>query len=339
MYLVCFCGDVDLLRVSSSPVNLYAVLSSQLKCAHLVPAKAPLPEEAIFNRNKTATERRCIARKAQHKECQIAKRDRNDNRIKRRKAGERGVSSDEDPLPEPLWSGDVASTPVDWSDMSRSSSSSPPCGAEVSPSRRPQAATRDKNVGSSSRQAAHPAREDQRKVRVCAEPSRTGVTGSQSAAPCQAYPPRRSEERPTLACQLYDGSDHPDSDSLQRRRSRGKSADSVSAPSAPQVMESGATPWCLQPLLIQGGGAPDVHVSLVVGGDQGPTLAVVEAGGSAPEQSVERVAAVEAAVWSGAAPKSVGSKRAAPEQGSKHAAPKQGSSGRPAKKPWVRSKM
>jgi hypothetical protein len=46
-----------------------------LKCADLVPAKAPLPEEAIFNRNKAAVEKRCAARKAQHKKCQIAKRD------------------------------------------------------------------------------------------------------------------------------------------------------------------------------------------------------------------------------------------------------------------------
>jgi hypothetical protein len=52
-----------------------------LRCAHLVPAKAPLPEEAIFNRNKAAAERRCAVHKAQHKE-----RDQNDNRIKRQKA-------------------------------------------------------------------------------------------------------------------------------------------------------------------------------------------------------------------------------------------------------------
>jgi hypothetical protein len=31
---------------------------------HLVLAKAPLPEEAIFNRNKAAAERRQAARKA-----------------------------------------------------------------------------------------------------------------------------------------------------------------------------------------------------------------------------------------------------------------------------------
>jgi hypothetical protein len=109
---------------------------------------------------------------------QIAKRDRNDNHIKRRKAGELGVSSDEDPSPEPSWSGDVASAAVDWSDMSGSSSSSPPRGAEVSSSRQPQAAARDKTVGSSSRQAARPAREDQRTVRPRVAPSRTGAPPS-----------------------------------------------------------------------------------------------------------------------------------------------------------------
>jgi hypothetical protein len=106
-----------------------------LKYAHRVPAKAPLPEEAIFNQNKAAMEKRHAARKAQHKKHQIAKRNRNNNNIKRRKAGELGVSSDEDPSPEPLWSGDVASAAVDLSNMSGSSSSSPPRGTEVSSSR------------------------------------------------------------------------------------------------------------------------------------------------------------------------------------------------------------
>jgi hypothetical protein len=73
-----------------------------LKCAHLVPTKAPLPEEAIFNQNQAAAERRHAARKVQHKKRQIAKRDRNDDHNKRWKAGEQGVSSDEDPSPQPL---------------------------------------------------------------------------------------------------------------------------------------------------------------------------------------------------------------------------------------------
>jgi hypothetical protein len=154
-----------------------------VKCAYLVPAKAPFPEEAIFNRNKAAAKRRHAARKAQHKELQISKLDRNDNRIKRRKAGERGVSSDEDLSPEPSWSGDIASAAVDWSDKSGSSSSSPPRAIEVSSSRWPQTAARDKNVGSSSRQAARPAREDQRTDRPRVAPSRKGTSESQRAAP------------------------------------------------------------------------------------------------------------------------------------------------------------
>jgi hypothetical protein len=52
-----------------------------------VPAKVPLPEEAIFKRNQATAERQRAARKEQHKEKEIAKRDRNDNHIKRRKAG------------------------------------------------------------------------------------------------------------------------------------------------------------------------------------------------------------------------------------------------------------
>jgi hypothetical protein len=39
----------------------------QLKCAHLVPAKAPHPEETIFNQKKAAAEERRAACKAQHK--------------------------------------------------------------------------------------------------------------------------------------------------------------------------------------------------------------------------------------------------------------------------------
>jgi hypothetical protein len=126
---------------------LFAFLSLQLKRTHLVSAKAPLSEEAIFNRNKAAAERWRAARKAQHKERHIAKRDRNDDRIKRWKVGERGVSSDEDPSPEPSWSGAAPSAAVDWSEMLGSSSSSPSCATEVSSSRRPQTAARDKNVG------------------------------------------------------------------------------------------------------------------------------------------------------------------------------------------------
>jgi hypothetical protein len=107
---------------------------SQLKCAHFVPAKVPLPEEAIFNRNKAAAERRQAARKAQHKESEIAKRDRIDNHIKRQKAREHDVSSNEDPSPEPTWTGDEPSTVVDESDMSGLSTPSPPHMVEVTSS-------------------------------------------------------------------------------------------------------------------------------------------------------------------------------------------------------------
>jgi hypothetical protein len=62
----------------------------------------------------------------QHKEQEITKRDWNDNRIKRRKVGERDVSSNEDPSLESSWSGDVTCVAVDWSDMSGSSTSLPP---------------------------------------------------------------------------------------------------------------------------------------------------------------------------------------------------------------------
>jgi hypothetical protein len=78
-----------------------SALVFQLKCTHLVPAKVPLPEEAIFKCNQVAAERRRATRKAQHKEQEIVKRDWNDDYIKRRKVGEHNVSSDEDSSPAP----------------------------------------------------------------------------------------------------------------------------------------------------------------------------------------------------------------------------------------------
>jgi hypothetical protein len=98
--------------------------------------------------------------------------------------------------------------------MPGSSSSSPPRSAEVSSSRRPEAAGRDKTVGSSSRQAAPLVQVDQRSVRSRAAPSGMGAFEPQRPAPRQADPPRRSEERPASSRQLYDGLDRPDSDSL-----------------------------------------------------------------------------------------------------------------------------
>jgi hypothetical protein len=68
--------------------DLGVFLLLQLKCTHLVPAKAPVLEEAILNQNQAAVERRRAARKAQHKKRQTTKRDRNDNLNKRHKAGE-----------------------------------------------------------------------------------------------------------------------------------------------------------------------------------------------------------------------------------------------------------
>jgi hypothetical protein len=44
--------------------DLDAFLLWQLKCGHLLPAKAPLPEEAIFNQNQATTEKRRVACKA-----------------------------------------------------------------------------------------------------------------------------------------------------------------------------------------------------------------------------------------------------------------------------------
>jgi hypothetical protein len=130
-----------------------------------VPVKAPLSEEAIFKRNQVAAEKRRAASKAQHKEQEIAKRDRNNDIIKRHKAGESDISSDEDPSPTPTWSRDEPCTAVDWSDMLGSSTSSPPRAVEVTSLRWPEPAAREGGTSSSSRSGARPVREDQRVTR------------------------------------------------------------------------------------------------------------------------------------------------------------------------------
>jgi hypothetical protein len=53
---------------------------------------------------------------------------------------------------------------------------------------------------------------------------------------------------------------------LKRCRSRAKSTNSASTSSAPHEVDSGTARRRLQSLLIQGGRAPDVHVSLVACG-------------------------------------------------------------------------
>jgi hypothetical protein len=166
--------------------------------------------------------------------------------------------------------------------MSGSSTSSPPRTTEVTSSRRPQSTVREKNTSSSSRSAARPARGDQRVVRPRVVPIGPGAPEARRDPPRQADPPRQSKERLSPSRNLFDGSDRPDVDSLQRRRSRVRSTGSASTPSAPQEADSAAALRRLQSLLIWGGGALDVHVSHVVGRGQGPTLAVAEVRRSAP---------------------------------------------------------
>jgi hypothetical protein len=176
-------------------------------------------------------------------------------------------------------------------------------------------------------------------TRSRATPSGTGAPESQRSAPRQADPLRRSEETPSSARHIYYGSERPNSDSLQRHRSRGRLLDLASTLIVPPVAEPSAAPRRLQLLLIRGGGAPEVHVSLVSSGGPGSSPASVEAGGSAPERAREGAAATEAASRSGAAPMTVGPQRAVPKQGSKRAAPELGLSDRPVKKARVRSRM
>jgi hypothetical protein len=141
------------------------------------------------------------------------------------------------------------------------------------------------------------------------------------------------------ARQNYDESERPDSDSLQRRRSRGRLSDLASTSTAPPVAELSTAPRRLQSLLIRREGAAEVHMSLVAGGGQGSSPTVVEAEGSAPEHARESVAANKAAGRSGAAPESARSRCTAPEQGPKRGSPRVGLVGSHGEKARVRSKM
>jgi hypothetical protein len=163
----------------------------------------------------------------------------------------------------------MASVAVDWRDMSGSFSSSPPRATEVSSSRQPQTAAREKNVGSSSRSAAHPAREDQWEVR-----SRVGRRGVESPT---------SSSQPSEAVGGATGSSPPTFRRLQPPR-LGLPAD---APVAGEVDRLGVDaeratgggfqrrPAAPSVIAYPGRPAPDLHISLVTGRGQGSTPVVV----------------------------------------------------------------
>jgi hypothetical protein len=217
-------------------------------------------------------------------EKEIVKRDRNDNRIKQRKAGERDISSNEDPSSELTWSGDEPSAAVDWSDMSGSSTPSPPHAVEVTSSRWPEPVACEKNVGLSSRLAARPVRGEQQVGHPRTAPGGSGTPEARRDPPRRDDLQRRSEEWAAPSRHLFDGSDRPDSDSLQRRPSRARSTSSALTLSAPQEADPGAAPRRFQSLIIRGGGALDVQVSLTAGRGQGPSLSAAEVRRTIPEQ-------------------------------------------------------
>jgi hypothetical protein len=103
------------------------------------------------------------------------------------------------------------------------------------------------------------------------------------------------------------------------------------------VAEPSAAPWCLLSLLIRGGRAPNIHVSLIAGGGHGPTPASWRPGG---QPLSERWRVLLPADRSGAALEAAGLKCTAPESaGLKRADLEQGLLDRLVKKARVRSKM
>jgi hypothetical protein len=86
-----------------------------LRSSGIIPAKPPLPQNAVRNHSKHATERRRPERKAKRKREEIAKSERNNHCAKLRQLKEIVVSSDEDPSPSLLCTGDKESANVDCS--------------------------------------------------------------------------------------------------------------------------------------------------------------------------------------------------------------------------------
>jgi hypothetical protein len=129
---------------------------------------------------------------------------------------------------------------VDWSDISGSSTPSPPRAVEVTSSQWPVPMAHEKNVGWSSRSAAHPVREDQRATHSRTAPGGSGAPEVRRELPRRVDLPRWSEEQVPPSHHLFDGSDRPDSDSLLRCLSWARSTSSASTLSAPQEADSGA---------------------------------------------------------------------------------------------------
>jgi hypothetical protein len=210
--------------------------------------------------------------------------------------------------------------------MSGSSTPSPPRVVEVTSSRRPEPAAREKGAGSSLRSVALLVREDQRVTHSHMMLGSPGASEVRRDPPRQDDPPRMPVEHKPSPHHLFDGFDRPNTDSLQRRPSRARSTTPTLTLSVPQGVDTSAVPQRLQSLVIRGGGAPDVHVPLSAGGSQRPTSDAAEVGRTASEPTRERNTTLKPAGRSGPAPESaecrgppselVGAKRTTPEQGS-----------------------
>jgi hypothetical protein len=141
-----------------------------------------------------------------------------------------------------------------------------------------------KTVGSSTRQAARPAREDQRMVRSRAVPSETGASEPQRSAPVKSIPRegRRSGRCPparsmtALTAQTLTPCRGAGRGGGRRTRRRRRARHRCRSQALPRDDVDAAYPRQR---------SPDVHVSLVAGGSHGPTPAVAEAGGTTPRVS------------------------------------------------------
>jgi hypothetical protein len=102
--------------------------------------------------------------------------------------------------------------------------------------RRPEPVALKKGVGSSSKSVARPVREDQGVTRSHMAPGGPCASEGRRDPPRKDDPPKRPTEHEPSPHHLFDGSDHPDVDSLKRLSSKARSTPPVS-PAMPPVFK------------------------------------------------------------------------------------------------------
>jgi hypothetical protein len=171
-------------------------------------------------------------------------------------------------------------------------------------------------------------------------PDGPGASEVRRDPPCRDDPPRRPVEHEPSPRHFFDGSDHPDSDSMQRHSSRARLMTSTSTPSAPQGDRLRRRPAA--PLIFDHLGRRSPGRTCFPPHWRGSRAGLRRGRGceDSPEPPREHNTVLEPPGRSELAPESAERREPAFELvGAKRAAPEPGSSDRSAKRTWVHSKM